>query len=363
MSRNKTPERKPGGRGAIRAIASLAFLLAGVEEAGAFVQAAPSPAPETRPASDDPELPPRLEFESPDSLLPVAEPMLPDPGHQNPYAPEASSLEEFVRWQAFLRGESTSPAIEARSPAIEAALSFLERDPFRPIATTLNTVFTGPEALGDGFLWEIYWACAPRDVDARDVPVTLRLLSVHSRQGTFFTDLVVEWSHRERRFLSAYQASREEELAFGQESAPLSPHELGHKQFRILVDAARRTYVSKYKTEMDPRQQLMHLDSWSGVDYVVLPPLALGITFFKGLEQSGRFGVLEVGLALDPPVTWVGQGGQHPTCIGVALGWESFPIRLIATMGVYDGKAGLDFVGIGSDLDAVKDLIYLRELR
>jgi hypothetical protein len=363
VAQERTSWRTPEGRRAVPGLVFLCALGLGSGAAQACTQAIIAPHPE-KPGVEG--FSPLLEVQggwdtpSPESFPSFGGSSIRELGQDDP-----GGLEENVRWGAYFRGDSPTQDLESRSPALEAATAFLDAGSCSRVGSFMNHLLALPESFIDTILVEFYWSCLPQDSPYGEMPVTLRLIggSFLSRRGTLFTDGVLNWSERERRFLEASQYERHAELEFGETAPPLSTRALEHRQVRILLDAFRQTWMSKYKAGGDPRAQVMSLDSWSGIDYLILPHLALGFICFKGLDESARLGDFRAGVSLEAPYRWALRKGEHPACLGIEFGWDWLPVRLIVSMGFNDGKAGLDFVGLGTSLSTVRDLILLRGAR
>jgi len=264
-------------------------------------------------------------------------------------------------------------------------IDFLERADFRavlvtdlyrrcgsdPVADAGDTLLQGPVLLFDGF-----FGCMNRlggrsavrtweDEESRSV--TSRLLDVQCgpRQERIFTVLTTQWVEREQRYLSDFDESRADTVGFQNRTEGAELHELVLDQRKIFFDVLRRTYLSQYKTMSAEQvhEEAWYFGRWSGVDCAVLPPLIIAYVYYRGLDKRVRMGDTELRLSFEPVSEFAHRA--HDRSVAAALDWsvKGFPVGIIVSAGMYGGRYGMDFVGIGTSIGSVRAAVDLHHER
>jgi hypothetical protein len=234
-----------------------------------------------------------------------------------------------------------------------------------PVADVGDALLRGPEFLLDG-LFGLAAGIAPRPPESGDEGGILpRLLDFRTdpRRGRLFSEFTEQWLDRERRYFSRFEDSRVSSVGFeaGTEDADLD--ELMDDQRKILWDALRKTYFSKYRFRAEERlrEDAFYFNEWRGMDFAVLPPLMAGYLWFRGLEKRFSVSGTSLRVAIEPLSRWA--DGRDDLVGGAGVEWaptKNFPVCLIVTTGLYDGRAELDFIGIGTSLGMARKTVALQ---
>lgn len=231
-----------------------------------------------------------------------------------------------------------------------------------PAADVGDTLLRGPEALLDGTL-----RCLSGLFPVSDAPpgVAERIFDYHrgAREGRLFTDFATHWINRERGFFSRFATDSGIDTAgFEDGTEDVDARGLMREQGKILWDAVRDTYLSKYKFRGEERirEDSFRVGEWSGADFAVLPPLMAGYVWWRGLEKRVSIGDTWLGVSIEPVSSWT--SGSDDVVAGVSLEWgiKGLPVGVIVSAGRYDGKGELDFVGIGTSVGMVRHALGVR---
>lgn len=192
--------------------------------------------------------------------------------------------------------------------------------------------------------------------------ITERILDIQigPRERRIVADFAINWFDREQHFLSRFvDSSGFDPLGVENGTEDMDGRTLLREQGKVLWDAARKTYLSKYKFrgEERVRDDAFFIGDWRGVDFAVLPPLLSGYLWWRGLEKKVSMGETWLRVSVEPLSRWV--TGSRDLAAGVSLEWgiKGFPVGLIVSAGRYDGKAELDFVGIGTSIGMVRNAL------
>lgn len=232
----------------------------------------------------------------------------------------------------------------------------------------LDPFLQGPEALFDGIL-ALGSECFPRGgeytwtLDDEREPITARILdlNIEPRQGRIFSEFMGRLLEREQRFFARFGDSYINTFGFEDGTAEVDSGDLLDEQRKILWDALRKTYLSKYKFKAEERirDDAFYFPQWRGVDFVVLPPLMAGYLYYRGLEKKISMGPMYVEVTLEPVSKWIERDKDLLAGVAVEFGVKGFPVGLIVSAGLYDGDTELDFVGIGTSVGMVRKALAL----
>jgi hypothetical protein len=320
------------------------------EDSGAIFLADPElePAQESGPIADAGtvpwSLPVTMAGPEPTPILPLAWPVVPEPPAPRPPI-ERISLEL-----------SLTPELVER---------FYRSGAADPLGDFGDALLRGPEALLDGAL-RCVLGLLPRS-DTYSVRgessggITGRIFDfqIGNREGRIFSEFASTWLDREERYLSRFGDSEFDTVGVENGTADVDVRGLLRDQGKVLWDAARKTYLSKYKFQGEERIQndAFHIGEWQGADFAVLPPLVAGYLWYRGLEKRVSLGDTWVRVSVEPLSRWV--SGKADMVAGVSVEWgiKGIPVGLILSAGKYDGKAELDFVGIGTSVGMVRKVL------
>jgi hypothetical protein len=130
-------------------------------------------------------------------------------------------------------------------------------------------------------------------------------------------------------------------------------------QRKVFWDALRRTYMSRYKVNAEEKikDDAWYLDRWTGWDYAVLPPLLGAYLYYRGVDKKMSVLGTRLILSIEPVSQWARR--THDVSAAASMEWKmkEWPLGVIVSAGVHDGKYGLDFVGIGTSIGAVRQAL------
>jgi hypothetical protein len=127
----------------------------------------------------------------------------------------------------------------------------------------------------------------------------------------------------------------------------------------VFWDALRRTYLSRYKIQAEEKikDDAWYFDRWSGADFVVLPPLLGAYVYYRGLDKKFTVMGTRLTLSVEPVSEWVRRNRDVSAAASVEWSMKEWPVGVIVSAGLHDGKYGLDFVGIGTSIGAVRQVL------
>jgi hypothetical protein len=272
-----------------------------------------------------------------------------------PATPELPSRSEVLQPKAL--GLSEWP--DFRAELVSDAYRGRRVDPAADIGDTLLRV---PELLIDGT-----FACIGglskrpplrTSEDEENRSVTGRLFDVQSerRQKRLFSVFIQQWAESEKSYLGEFEESRANTLGFQNRTENADLDELALDQRKVFWDALRRTYLARYMvhSEEQIREEAWYLDRWSGVDFVALPPFIGAYLFFRGYNRKIPMGDLALRLSFEPVSQLIDRNHDRP--VAAALEWTAtgFPVGVIVSVGITDGRYGVDFAGIGTSIGSAR---------
>lgn len=232
-----------------------------------------------------------------------------------------------------------------------------------------DSLLKGPEYVFDGIVM-----CASGMVPRADVyswragddaGIAARMLdfTVESRQGRIFTEFAGHLLDEEVEFWMDFGESHLNTPAFEEGREELDGDALVQEQGKVLWDAFRKTYFSKYKfrAEKAVRDDAFRFRGWRGIDYVLLPPLMGGYVYYRGVEKKFSVAGTRLEVNLEPAYKWA---DRDDLVAGLSVMWrprKRFPVGVIVSAGLYGGDVELDFIGIGTSLQMGRRALYLRQ--
>lgn len=234
-----------------------------------------------------------------------------------------------------------------------------------PVADAFDILMIGPELLVDGAI-SLAYMCVPRSgkaswrVDDRE-SMTSRILDVQvsARAGWLSTSFMKNLIEREQHYFARFADTDLNTSGFQEGTEDVDMDDLRDAQQKILWDAAKRTYLSKYEFKAEQRIQddSFNLNEWQGVDYVLVPPLMGAYFWWRGLDKKISIGDTMLRIYFEPIRDWADRDSDMVA--GASLEWrlKSFPIGLIVTAGHYDSGMEIDFIGIGTSTEIVRRVL------
>jgi hypothetical protein len=190
--------------------------------------------------------------------------------------------------------------------------------------------------------------------------VTGRILDFHveptrSHLFSIFTENITK---REMRYFAGFGDSYLNTPEVEEGLAQIQASDLMADQRKILWDVGKNTYLSKYRVKVDNiRDEAFYFTDWRGIDFAVLPPLVAGYLYYRGFEKKISFLDTEARISMEPLQSWI---GHNDLLVGAGVEWapKDWPVKFIVALGVDKGDVNVQFVGIGTSIGTVKQLLF-----
>jgi len=251
----------------------------------------------------------------------------------------------------------------------ELVADFYRRGASDPVADVGDAILKGPELLLDG-LFRCTSGTGSRtairdwnDDDRRSIMAQILDVQVGARKERIWSEFMTQLTQRELKYLANFGESRANTAGFEDGTQEADHYELLLDQRKVLWDALRRTYLARYKVQAEEKikDDAWYVDRWSGMDFLVLPPLMAGYVYYRGLEKRFTIAGTKLSVSIEPLSEWVVK--KHDLAAAAAFEWKmkDWPLGVIVSVGLYEGRYGLDFVGIGTSIGAVRRAIVMQQ--
>ncbi|MEM3000578.1 MAG: hypothetical protein QXU32_00920 [Nitrososphaerales archaeon] len=176
-----------------------------------------------------------------------------------------------------------------------------------------------------------------------------------------FTHYLNNAIRKEHRYFSKFWDNEIGVPGFEDGTEYINTDKLLRDQKKILWDTLKSTYLSKYKTRIDDRirNEAFYIHEWKGIDFIAMPPLIAGYLYYRGIEKKFSIANTELQISLEP-IRELVYRDNTVVSIGLELAPKSWPLRLIIAVGIEDGNTSIQFIGIGTNLNAVKRIINMQ---
>jgi hypothetical protein len=179
-------------------------------------------------------------------------------------------------------------------------------------------------------------------------------VNVDRRDGSLLSEFLSQLGERQQRYFASYEEST---LADTQDL-----DDFLDDQRKLMWDALKRTYAARYRIRADETLRDAAYDpaTWRGLDFAVVPPLAVGYALYRGLEKRFSFAGTRLRVSIEALSEW----REDDLPAGLALEWapKGWPVGLIASAGMDGGEFRMDFVGIGTNLEMVRRVLALQRV-
>src|SRR5688572_28894568 len=187
-------------------------------------------------------------------------------------------------------------------------------------------------------------AAALDSIRPGDGGIVDRLMSVGVENGRastfndFFSRLIVKEQ--------SYFAKFEETTVIDSED----PDEMLDDQRKLIWDVLRRTYQARYRLRASEtlKEDAFDIQGWRGIDLVIVPPLMAGYAMYHGIDRKVSFLGTRMQISIERFSKW--RDDDVPAGIGIEWSVDGWPVSLIVTAGLEDGKFGGDFIGFGTSI-------------
>jgi len=237
-----------------------------------------------------------------------------------------------------------------------------------PVADVGDVFLQGPVMLFDGMFGLVGGLSARSAVrtweedEERGVAVSMLDIQRGPRTERIYTVFMREWAEREEKYLGAFSESRANTFGFQDRTEGADLHKLADDQRKVVWDVLRRTYMAQYigESEAQVREGAWHFGRWSGVDFAVLPPFMAAYVYYRGFDKKFSMGDLALRIGIEPVTEFVHRKRDRSSATALELTVKGFPVGMIASAGLYGGRYGMDFVGIGTSISAVRATLELQ---
>lgn len=141
----------------------------------------------------------------------------------------------------------------------------------------------------------------------------------------------------------------------------LDEDDLLDDQKKLVWETLKRTYQARYRLKNYEKvsDDAFEFSGWRGIDLVVVPPLMAGYLMYHGIDK--KFSILgtKCRLSLEPYSDW--KDDDLPAGAGLEWAPDGWPVALIVTAGMEDGKFKGDFIGVGTSIGMVRRMLALGE--
>jgi hypothetical protein len=289
----------------------------------------------------------------------------------------------FVEPEAapFLWPEPLAPLVTrfASTPDLPGSLGMMDEVSFRaglvsefyrrgapdPVADFGDALLVGPELLLDGIFTCATGMSGRPTVRSWDEDegrsITSQLLQVERgpRKERVWNEFLTQLADREQKYFSGFGDSRANSFGFenGTEAADLN--DLALDQRKVFWDALRRTYLARYKVQAEEKikDDAWYFDRWTGADFVVLPPLLGAYVYYRGLDKKFNIGPSRMTVSIEPVSEWVRRSHDISAVASMEWAMKGWPLGVIVSAGLHDGRYGLDFIGVGTSIGTVRQLL------
>jgi len=178
-----------------------------------------------------------------------------------------------------------------------------------------------------------------------------------------FDDLVCQLLTREQKYFARFQDSGLSSFALEEGRADIDRDALMEDQGKLLFDACRKLYFGRFGTRLDERirDEAIDITRWHPVDFVVAPAMIAGYLYIRGWEKKVDLLGLKCSFQMEPLRRILeGLNGSRSELVSAAsleIGVGNFPLKAIISIGMLDGDAMVDFVGIGTSLGKAKQIV------
>lgn len=330
--------------------------------------------------------------DSPEHLTKVVHlvPPAADPGPLQSIAPELASAAPakregvlgFVEPEPapFVWPEALLPALPSWQPTFDVprSLGVVDDVSFRagmvaewyrrgaadPMADIGDSLLKGPEMLVDAIC-----TCASGlsgrptvrgwDDDGRSITSQMLQVEMGPRKERIWNEFLIQLSGREQRYFSGFGDARANTFGFENGTEAANLNDLALDQRKVFWDALRRTYLARYKVQAEEKikDDAWYFDRWSGADFAVLPPLLGAYVYYRGLDKKINVLGTRVTVSIEPVSAWIRRNRDISGVASLEWSMKGWPMGVIVSAGLHEGRYGLDFVGIGTSIGTVRQLL------
>jgi len=247
----------------------------------------------------------------------------------------------------------------------ELVSEFYRRGAPDPLADAAEVLLKGPELLIDsiftctGGLGTRKTVRAWDDDDGRSITAEMLDVGIGPRQERIGREFLVQLGTREAKYFANFEDSRANSFGFENGTQGADLQDLAYDQRKVFLDALRRTYLARYKVSAEEKikDDAWYLDRWTGWDFAVLPPLLGGYVYYRGLDKKISILGSRLTVSIEPVSEWVRRSHDVSAAASVEWKMKDWPLGVIVSAGLHDGKYGLDFVGIGTSISTVRQVL------
>ena len=240
---------------------------------------------------------------------------------------------------------ATSAHPELYDPELEA--EFAPTSTWDEIAEIGNSLLRGPDRVLDWVVMGV--SLLPLD---GMVGKLIDSLACARGDGQTFARFVIELQNRERDY---WMSKGETEI---------EAREVWKDQQGMVWEALCDALLSRFLTALEKEGMDSYgPEAWQGSDFVVVPALAAGLLYFEGIRGSWNmgpaYGQFELASIQEIRSQWGKEDLSAALAIGAGL--KPAPLLLVVIVGIDEGSPEVDFIGFGTSIDTVRDLLRDRK--
>lgn len=180
-----------------------------------------------------------------------------------------------------------------------------------------------------------------------------------------FDDLVSHLLAREQRYFARFQDSSFSAAADEVCLEDIDSADLMADQRDILFGVFRKLCSESIGLRLNGRlrDEAFDIARWHPVDFAVAPAVVAGYLYMLGWDKKVELLGLRCAFQIEPMrrilERFEGSNGDLVSAASLEIGVGKFPVKAIVSVGIMDGDALIDFVGIGMSLGKARQVVTL----
>lgn len=189
--------------------------------------------------------------------------------------------------------------------------------------------------------------------------ITAKVMNVEVHNVHLFSEFMTHFYERESKFLGGINDTYLSSPQLEDGKTTMDMGDFMVEQRKVMWDVLKKTYFAKYKFQAEERlhDDAFYVNKWQGVDFLALPPFLAGYLYYRGLDKSFTLDEIKFRARFEPGMRFL--TGEVVGAIMIDIRLKNFPIGIIGSMGLHNGKPDFEFIGIGTSIDSVKKALAL----
>jgi hypothetical protein len=176
-----------------------------------------------------------------------------------------------------------------------------------------------------------------------------------------FPEMMMHLNEREQKFFAGFNGTYLSNPNIEDGTGDVNRRDFMVEQRKVLLDVTKKTYFAKYRFQAEERlhDDAFYLNRWQGVDYIALPPFMAGYLYYRGLDKNFDIDGFRIRMLMEPGQRLL--GGNVIGAVMLDIRPKQWPVGIVGSMGLYNGKPEFEFIGIGTTIEIVKKAIALNQ--